>query len=202
MAVQVSLASYRCCIFSFHLYSASARSHFLLHHCCRSCGTEFLFLVINCSVASPARPDPFTFNIAQAPCQNKGLGVSLYQSCGGFLWQLSVDTSNHVVSKVLVANQQQLSRRWWPRSGILLLLKHPTGTKQFQMPAIVVAIHRRKLKNHRQNSVLFQRTAIASREGDKTPRPWANSATCTPISSSWEWDQLKYVIYFPVVTAS
>ena len=27
------------------------------------------------------------------------------------------------------------------------------------------------LKEHRQNSALFQRTAIASMEGDKTPRP-------------------------------
>ena len=38
----------------------------------------------------------------------------------------------------------------------------------------------RALKERRKNSVLFQRTAMASMEGDKTPRPRANSITsCT-----------------------
>ena len=38
----------------------------------------------------------------------------------------------------------------------------------------------RTLNKRRQNSVLFQRTAITSMEGDKTPRPWVNSTTsCT-----------------------
>ena len=70
------------------------------------------------------------------------------KSHAGFLWRLSVDTFYCVVGKVLVANQQWLIRRPWPRSGILLLLKCLTRKKQFQMPAIVAAIRLRELSTN------------------------------------------------------
>ena len=46
--------------------------------------------------------------LRKRPAKEKGLGVSLYRSCAGFLWRLLADTSYRVVGKVLVANQQWL----------------------------------------------------------------------------------------------
>ena len=106
-----------------------------------------------------------------------GLGVSLYRSCAGFLWRLLVDTSYRVVGKVLVANQQRLIQCRWSWSGILLFLKEeavPDASDCSGYPPV------QALNERRQNSILFQRTAMTSMEGEKTPHPRANSTTsCT-----------------------
>ena len=106
-----------------------------------------------------------------------GLGVSLYRSRAGFLWRLLVDTFLLCCWQSLGSNQQRLIRRWWPSSGILLLLKEeavPNASDCSGYPPV------QALNERRQNSILFQRTAIASMEGEKTPRPRANSTTsCT-----------------------
>ena len=78
---------------------------------------------------------------------------------------------------MLVANQQRLIQRRWSRSGILLLLKEeavPDASDCSSYPPV------QALNERRQNSILFQRTAIASMEEEKTPCPRANSTTsCT-----------------------